>query len=206
MWVMQLMHDVWSRRALHNDQFAFRNLAPVGKSLVDLLVLPARLTPPGGEDGPQGRRQLLQKGCPGPWRQSPRPRRQRAAPVLVATPQPPLLTLGVQLCCGEGQQINPSCATSTQAHQRGLGGGRGPTKRTTWSQQRATPRCSSRVASSRSGRTHHVGTSEPRQQFQRLAGASDDKQVASLNARTQLCRNVVRAGQAPVKVGVVVGA
>ena len=37
--VMQLMYDVWSNGALHNDQFAFQNLTPMGKSLVDLLVL-----------------------------------------------------------------------------------------------------------------------------------------------------------------------
>ena len=38
-WGMQFMYDVWSSGALHNDQFAFRNLTPMGKSLVDLLVL-----------------------------------------------------------------------------------------------------------------------------------------------------------------------
>ena len=32
-------HDVWSSGAPHNDQFAIRNLTPMGKSLVDLLVL-----------------------------------------------------------------------------------------------------------------------------------------------------------------------
>ena len=38
-WVMQLMYDMWSSGALHNDQFAVRNLgSPGGKSLVDLLV------------------------------------------------------------------------------------------------------------------------------------------------------------------------
>ena len=39
MWVMQLMYDMWSSGALHNDQFAVRNLGSLwGKRLVDLLV------------------------------------------------------------------------------------------------------------------------------------------------------------------------
>ena len=33
-----LMDDVWSSGAPRNDQFAIRNLTPVRKSLVDLLV------------------------------------------------------------------------------------------------------------------------------------------------------------------------
>ena len=36
---MQFMYDMWSSGALRNDQFAIRNLTPVGKSLVDLFVL-----------------------------------------------------------------------------------------------------------------------------------------------------------------------
>ena len=38
-WVMQLMYEISFSEALHNDPFAFRNLTPVGKRLVDLLVL-----------------------------------------------------------------------------------------------------------------------------------------------------------------------
>ena len=38
-WVMQLMYDNVAQRGIHNDQFAFRNRTPVGKSLVDLLVV-----------------------------------------------------------------------------------------------------------------------------------------------------------------------
>ena len=37
-WVMQLMYDVWSSGAFHNDPLAYRNFTPAGKSLVDLLV------------------------------------------------------------------------------------------------------------------------------------------------------------------------
>ena len=38
-WVVQFMYVLRFSGALHNDQFAIRNLTPVGKSLVDLLVL-----------------------------------------------------------------------------------------------------------------------------------------------------------------------